>query len=308
MDELDIRICQMLGADPRLPYREIADRLGMTVSAVYNRVQAMEKNGIITDYGANISIGYLGGVPVLISGRSMAANVENVIAALGKGDRVPYILWAASRMIYVQCFLRSVTELEDQVKFVKEACQLTEARVGIESVGVMGAVRQTRAAPGDDELTHLDYRIVKAMSKDCRRPVQDIAQEVGVSARTVTRRLERMRNINALEMTIGWNPYKAEDILITMVEITLKEEADKERFIGTLWQRFGPRMFISASYSNLPSFVLCVCWTSTIGQLRDTLKELEDDPSVVSAVPNIGLASHTFRTWRDAVLEQRARK
>jgi hypothetical protein len=45
------------------------------------------------------------------------------------------------------------------------------------------------------------------MSQDWCKPVQDIAQEVGLSRRTVTRRLELMRNLNALKMTIGWNPY-----------------------------------------------------------------------------------------------------
>lgn len=70
------------------------------------------------------------------------------------------------------------------------------------------------------------YRIIKALSKDCRKPHREVAQEVGASSKTVSRRLDRMLKLNALDITIGWNPYRAEDVLITIIEISLSEDTD----------------------------------------------------------------------------------
>jgi hypothetical protein len=35
-----------------------------------------------------------------------------------------------------------------------------------------------------------------------------------------------MLKLNALDITIGWNPYRAEDVLITIIEISLSEDTD----------------------------------------------------------------------------------
>jgi DNA-binding Lrp family transcriptional regulator len=64
MDEVDIRICQMLMQDSRTPLRELGDRLGLTVAAIHRRVQALQNLGIIRAYTGNLSLNHLGAVPV----------------------------------------------------------------------------------------------------------------------------------------------------------------------------------------------------------------------------------------------------
>ncbi len=52
LDQADIRILQLLQADARMTNKEIADKLGKTITPVYERVKWLEKEGFIRRYVA----------------------------------------------------------------------------------------------------------------------------------------------------------------------------------------------------------------------------------------------------------------
>ncbi len=54
LEELDARIAAVLAADGRCSYTDLADRVGLSVSAVHQRVRRLEKRGVIRGYAAQI--------------------------------------------------------------------------------------------------------------------------------------------------------------------------------------------------------------------------------------------------------------
>ena len=61
LDNLDLRILNVITEDARRTHKEIAEQCGVSRAAVYQHVQRMEKNGIITGSGYRINpraIGY----------------------------------------------------------------------------------------------------------------------------------------------------------------------------------------------------------------------------------------------------------
>jgi Lrp/AsnC family leucine-responsive transcriptional regulator len=52
LDHDDLRILQLLQHDARLTNKEIADKIGKSVSPVYERIRKLENEGIITQYVA----------------------------------------------------------------------------------------------------------------------------------------------------------------------------------------------------------------------------------------------------------------
>lgn len=61
LDALDLRIVELLQADARLSFREIAERLGSTTPTVSARVKALEDVGLIRGYHAQVDHAILGG-------------------------------------------------------------------------------------------------------------------------------------------------------------------------------------------------------------------------------------------------------
>lgn len=52
LDSLDIRLLQLLQHDARHTNKELADKVGMSVTAVYERIHRMEERGLIKRYVA----------------------------------------------------------------------------------------------------------------------------------------------------------------------------------------------------------------------------------------------------------------
>lgn len=70
MDEIDYKILRCLKEDGRMSYQIVSEKIGLSVSSVGRRINAMESQGIITGYAVKIDeekIGY--GFPVFVSVR-----------------------------------------------------------------------------------------------------------------------------------------------------------------------------------------------------------------------------------------------
>ncbi len=54
LEEIDARIANELAADGRCSYTDLAERVGLSVSAVHQRVRRLEQRGVIKGYAARI--------------------------------------------------------------------------------------------------------------------------------------------------------------------------------------------------------------------------------------------------------------
>jgi Lrp/AsnC family leucine-responsive transcriptional regulator len=55
VEETDRAIVAALTADGRLSYTDLADKVGLSVSAVHQRVRRLEQRGIVKGYTARVS-------------------------------------------------------------------------------------------------------------------------------------------------------------------------------------------------------------------------------------------------------------
>ena len=60
LDKTDIRLLELLQADARLTIKELADKLGKTVTPVYERKRRLENEGFITRYTAMVDKNKIG--------------------------------------------------------------------------------------------------------------------------------------------------------------------------------------------------------------------------------------------------------
>ncbi|HLU45998.1 MAG TPA: Lrp/AsnC family transcriptional regulator [Natronosporangium sp.] len=60
MEETDRAIVAALAADGRTSYTELAERVGLSVSAVHQRVRRLEQRGVIRGYAARLSYDAVG--------------------------------------------------------------------------------------------------------------------------------------------------------------------------------------------------------------------------------------------------------
>ncbi|MGC8646994.1 MAG: Lrp/AsnC family transcriptional regulator [Thermoplasmata archaeon] len=59
IDDIDLKILQIISVDPRISYRNISKKVNITTPTVIERIKRMEKTGIIRGYFTDVNFEHL---------------------------------------------------------------------------------------------------------------------------------------------------------------------------------------------------------------------------------------------------------
>jgi DNA-binding Lrp family transcriptional regulator len=303
LDKKDVILSQLLLANSRLPYRDLADKLGLSVNAAHKRIQALIESGIIRAFTAKISLSALKAFGVLIYGRSETQSIDEACQKLGQHDLTYWVGVGGGNYLYIGACLQSISELEPYVDYVKKEARMLDPTVGLNPPE---ASPSSPATPRNTILHPLDYQIIYALHNNSRRSISEVSEELGVSARTARRRLSRMVHDGLIQLSIDWYPDASNDIG-ALFHLRLKPSADRNKVGSMLASKYAPNVVFFWLFSNLPNQMICVVWTSTMKELRDLRKSLERKGFFESIIPDILYAGYIFDTWRDKLLQEKGR-
>lgn len=154
LDALDIRILQALQENGRLSNVELAGRIGLSPSACLRRVQALESEGYIRGYVANLSPKKLGlGVTAIVLVQVAQDNEEQTAAFRERMLAFPEVLFCLSVTGAADYVLRVVApDLEAFEKFVVRDLLKTPGVKDVRSHFVLNSVKDQSSLP----LTYAD--------------------------------------------------------------------------------------------------------------------------------------------------------
>lgn len=293
MDPTDLQLCLRLLENSRTPVRELGDRLGLSVAAVHGRIQVLRDQGIIKAFTARIGLFKLQSTTILVWGSSRAVSNEEIRTRLKPDGRVYWVAFGGAGIVYIGAYLRNLTELDGYVSFVTKEAELTDPVVGIIPMGA--------GLPEEPVLDRTDCRILRALHRDARKSIADVASEIGLSAKTVGRRLERMTRDGSAELSMEWYPDAANDI-ICMWQLDLRSGEDREKAVALLVNKYAANLLFTMRLSNLPGFLLVATWCGSMKDVRELQARIGQEKPFARVLPNILYTGYMLDTWRDALL------
>jgi DNA-binding Lrp family transcriptional regulator len=311
MDDIDRRILTLLSAEPRVHLRELAEKLGISKQAVHRRMQVLTKTGVIKGTIAGISVAYLDAVPVTVFGRSRTASVEETLNRLGESELSRRAVFAGDNFLYVVGFLRDISELGSYVEFVRRAGEMSEPTVGVNCLDdglspdypVDGVGKRKQRYK---KLSPLDLKIIASLKDNARRPIADIADMVGASARTVKQHLEDMISEGSLDMSAPSDLSLGGDMFL-VVHVNLRDGADKGEVGRRLISQSPFQDQYIRTFSNLPSILIWVFWSDEMTEIRKVVRNVSEDEDVMAVMLNFAYLERIYSTWRDKLPEVRTR-
>jgi DNA-binding Lrp family transcriptional regulator len=213
---------------------------------------------------------------------------------LSKNDSARSILITSGNMLFIHAELRSMNALDRFSEFASRTSKISNPRIGIDPAGEDMAC--------GEELTPLDLRIIRAMHNDARKSTVDIADELGVSARTVRSHLDRMIENGLIELSTEVDPTYSEDTS-SILRMFLREGTDKKRFQAAILREHFPQVFYCQSFINIPDFAICATITRTPKDLKRLLEKIQNEEGLLSVESNIAITGRYFDTWRDRLVD-----
>ncbi|MFW9879829.1 MAG: AsnC family transcriptional regulator [Candidatus Thorarchaeota archaeon] len=302
MDEIDIEIIKLLIINSRLSYREISNYLGLSVNAIYRRIQNLAELDIIQKFTAKINPNAVNAIYTFIFGETIAQNLNEITSKLGAHKNTYNIMLSSRNHIYVGALLQNIHELDEYTSFVSQTAKIQSPNLGLlHGVFYSSPIRYKNPISTKMDLDKLDLAIIHSLKNDSRKPISEVAEEVNSTPKTIRRRLSRMMKEGLIRLTINFNPF-ASDYIFALLQINLKTTTNKDEVANFLINEFKPHIFFCWTFSNVPNFLLCYSWSKTINDLNDLMKKMKAN-EIESVVADVLFKELYYETWRDKILD-----
>ena len=197
LDTIDLNILSTLARDCRTSYSRIGSQIGLTSKSVKARVKNMLRSGVIEKFVVRVNPAAFGyRTAIVLIRTSNGITKDDVIQRIKEfGDLAYHAHHVGSTSVAALIIKKPLDEkiiqsLNDRLK------PATIVRTSVAELSVTST-----------DLSETDLRIIKCLLlSGARIEISDIAKEVGISEKTTTRRLDRMKEGRLLDFSLQCSP------------------------------------------------------------------------------------------------------
>jgi DNA-binding Lrp family transcriptional regulator len=315
MDDTDLTITLILSGNSRISYHDLAGILNLSVNAVHKRVKNLVKSGIIRKFVTKLNLPFTN---VLIYGSCKTNDLDKAYIKLGEHVNVYNVTVSSDNYLIIHAQLE-IQDLDSLVSFVRKTAEMTEPTIGLQNVYNSRVIHDffNLKGPDEDEFlpdisnSSIDYLIVDSIKNNSRKTVTEISNEIGVSSKTVRRRLNRMIEKNLIHCTIDFFPDKSGDITANII-VKMKPGAgsdEKEILVEKLKEKFGIKIVYHWVFSNLPNEMIILLFIHSMRELQEIEKFVSKfTDTVESHRIIIGYKGDIFDSVRERYLSEKIKE
>ncbi|OLS29134.1 MAG: putative HTH-type transcriptional regulator [Candidatus Thorarchaeota archaeon AB_25] len=199
MDSIDKRILLALDENCRLSYQALAEKLGLTATAIKKRMDRLIETGVIEEFSIILK-------PAMMESDYLIALVftdgsedeEEFIEHIGSHlmvVQVGQLATGVGRLYFIHCEYVGAEGLQNLGTFLRTLDSVS-------SIELHTTMTQ-RGEKFDIKKMHL--RVLKQLLEDARMQVSEISERSGLTSRRVSRAIQEMSDSNAFWFATRWN-------------------------------------------------------------------------------------------------------
>ncbi len=299
LDELDVKIIKELGNpnsfqwNVRESYSNIAERIGVDDETVRRRVKQYERQGSVPGWKMMIN-------PYLIGCRAANIHCEvedqrrkpDVITELKELDGMVKILNFHGSGLLLTLYFHNAETLKDRVHSIASVTDCPDPKVW--ELAFPESYIRTR---------NTDWRIIGAMVEDARRSLKVISEAVGLSVRTVEKRLNELSESYALYLQ-GTPNFRKFAGLSCVFMVFCQDEKEKRAVDHTILSRVRRIELATTGSEHYSTFVTLF---ENLGQADDFIGWINDLNGVESVSMGIMKELFVVTEWMEDEIIKRQR-
>lgn len=285
----------------RTPYKEFADMFHISVNSIHKRIKSLVDLKIIQGFKARLGFAnFVNITNIVMFGIPNVKNKKELMDELGRNENVYNVTRASGNMFYMHAYLRKISELDYLVSYIRKTGDINELKVGIDRHSPVFNLDDKKA------LSNSDYLIINSLKNNSRKNISDIANELNISTKTVSRRLDNLTENYLVNCYLDWYPDNSGQIL-SMIILKVKSELilNDAEFINSLKKRYGSKIIFTWSFSNLPNIKLMNIWTDSMRELQEIESSLLSDDKYESVEITVLLYGKMYPIWIDTLLDEK---
>lgn len=306
MDAIDIRIVRELGFQPfaswphppdQMRPAALAKLLGLGVDAVKERLRRLHREGIIRGYEIYPNFRHF--ASAVTSYRFRLANEAQRARAVQDAERVDGVCGVIGFMgsdLCVDVCHSTPQELDRRLSLLSSLMG-DNPPDGFFDYAMPAVVRP---------LSPLDWRIIQALRGNAQRSLDEVAEDIGVTGRTVKRRYERMVQEGAFDVVANFDPGALRNYVLVLLLLTLRgpvAPGERAAVLGS----FDGRWFHAWTPPGSASASLFVAVLApSFGDVEALRREAQSLSGVERAECLVPVHLHANMGWIDEAIRHRA--
>ncbi len=252
MDSVDVEILRLLWMDGRMPVQKIAEKIGLSGAAVDKRLNAMMKRGELLGFSILLNPDRVmhSAVIALRTRKKRSAVMQEVEKIHG----IMHFISCLGGHHYGEFWYSDDMELEEKSLLIRELCDAYALEV------------YHHNSAEQVSLTDKDWKLLLAMRDNARVPFSRLAKTLGVSAKSLSRRWERLTAMDAVRAYPIINRPFTKDIFwfSLFMEVDSLEVESRIRKMNNLWR---------TSLFSEPRMVYGVFYAEKVRDMDSTMEE-----------------------------------
>jgi len=299
MDEIDFKICMLLMANSRTPYKEFAELFHISVNSIHKRIRSLVDLKIIQGFKARLGFSnFLNVSNIVMFGTPNVKNQKELMRVLGENDKIYNVTRASGSLFYIYAYIRKTSDLDYLVSHVRKAGKISELTIGIDRKVPSFSLKDTK------KLSDKDFLIIDSLKNNSRKKISDISNELDISTKTVSRRLGNLINNFLIQFQIDWYPDNSDQVISNII-LKLKSDliVDDNELFKNLSKQYGSKILFTWSFINLPNIKIVSVWTRTMKELQNIETSFISDIRYESVEVTVLIEGKMYSTWIDKQLE-----
>jgi DNA-binding Lrp family transcriptional regulator len=312
MDKIDRQMLVILQRNPRITYKGLAEHLHLSIPAIQRRLTIIESSKRVLGYRTLVNLEAMNGVRAMVYGQMLGKIDQEMLSRIEAQGSIHTASCGSLNNVYLLAHLRRILELDDVIRVAQEVCRIPNPKVILFGCGSIvsscpSTIEDSRR--GDvSTLADVDYKIIKSLHYNARKPIAAIAKEVGLSPKTVRKRLARMISEDLIEFRT-LSAAEGSGTLDFFVVVKLKSSESRPAILKKL--REDPQFYVDSSIvvSNARDMLFFEMLTETVNEMSRIVEDIQALKEVESVSPDLIQKVYYFEIWRDRMLEDaRARR
>jgi DNA-binding Lrp family transcriptional regulator len=294
LDRIDLKIIQALAKDCRVSYRNVGSIVGLTTKSVRARVVKMASSGVIEKFFVYINPAVLGYGTECILKMRYNEITENIIDRLNLlGDLFLHVRQIGGTSVFS---LVVKTGAEDKIPLLIDSLK--------PAVLQSMFVSRPHVQKGPREL---DFRIIKCLLPNPRMRITEIANRLSISAKTVSRRLEMMKENNVVQFSVLVNPASTRGYIQFVIVISVKETL-YQYVLESIYRELSGNLLLQAPVTSPDNLIVLIMFSQDIFTVDSILRKIESFDGVKTAELDILTGITLSQDWMVNEIERRLTK
>src|SRR5215217_9181750 len=198
LDKIDLNILSTLARDCRTSYNSIGSQIGLTSKSVKARVKNMIRGRVIEKFVVRVNPAAFGyRIALVLVRTSNGITKDDVIQRVKQFGDLAYHVHHMGRTSVAALIIKK--PLDDNI--------IQSLNDYLKPATVIGIAVSEQSVSTSSDLSETDLRLIKCLLlSGARTEISDIAKEVGISEKTTTRRLNRMKEMRLLDFSLQCSP------------------------------------------------------------------------------------------------------